>query len=74
MIGLDKKLAWCNGEEGCECMRCRVRLLTKKGVRKNKAIIMVASQLGIDELLAKRYILFVSTIGKHRKHDSTKQS
>ncbi len=67
MIELNKKLAWCNGGEGCECIKCRVRLLTKKGVRKNKAITMVASQLGIDELLAKRYVLFATTIGKHNK-------
>ena len=67
MIDLDKKLAWCSGKDGCGCMKCRVRLLTKKGVRKNKAITMVASQLEIDELLAKRYVLFVSTIGKHNK-------
>lgn len=67
MIELDKELAWCGGREGCGCMRCRVRKLTKKGVRKNESIIMVASQLDISELLAKRYLIFASTIGRVQK-------
>lgn len=66
MINLDKNLAWCSGGKGCECLRCRVRVLTKKGVNKGKAVVAIASQLGITKVVAMRYLMFAQTIGKHR--------